>query len=212
MSSRRKAEVVTVLRECGIVAIEDRVNAFLGDSSAPLAEFLPDQVVVIDSLSKRLSGGLTIGFIVSPNGLLRRIGHAIRAGCWGGGGFALAAATRWMADGTADKLAQEKRSDAARRQNLAREILGDLAPPSAGGSYHLWMQLPRGWRSEQFVAAAGVRGVAILPASAFAVAPGYAPAAVRVALAGTDRPTLMRSLNLLRELAGEDADRWHIED
>ena len=50
-------------------------------------------------------------------------------------------------------------------------------------SYHLWLTLPAHWRSQSFVAAAARRDIALTPSTAFAVTPGHAPNAVRLALA-----------------------------
>jgi DNA-binding transcriptional MocR family regulator len=45
-----------------------------------------------------------------------------------------------------------------------------------------------------------LRGVAITPASAFAVTPGNAPNAVRIAISAPPLKELERGLNVLREL------------
>ena len=66
-------------------------------------------------------------------------------------------------------------------------------------SYHLWLTLPPHWRSQTFVAAAARRDIALTPSTTFAVAPGHAPNAVRLALAA---PTIEQLDFALRTLAG----------
>ncbi len=75
------------------------------------------------------------------------------------------------------------------------------------GSYHLWLELPRGWRAEAFAAASARAGVAVTPASAFAMAPGHAPAAVRLALGLPPHGALREAARRLKAvLAGAPDD------
>jgi DNA-binding transcriptional MocR family regulator len=61
------------------------------------------------------------------------------------------------------------------------------------------LTLPSHWRSQTFVAAAGRRDIALTPSTAFAIAPGHAPNAIRLALGG---PSLDQLDVGLRTLAG----------
>ncbi|NEA26806.1 aminotransferase class I/II-fold pyridoxal phosphate-dependent enzyme, partial [Actinomadura bangladeshensis] len=84
MPPRRRAEVAAVLERLGLHAIEDRVWAFLpADGPEPLAALAGDRTVVVDSLSKRLAPGLTLGFAVPPAALAGRVAAALRSGAWG---------------------------------------------------------------------------------------------------------------------------------
>jgi DNA-binding transcriptional MocR family regulator len=58
--------------------------------------------------------------------------------------------------------------------------------------------LPAHWRSQTFVAAAARRDIALTPSTTFAVAPGHAPNAVRLALAA---PTMDQLDSGLRTIA-----------
>lgn len=68
-------------------------------------------------------------------------------------------------------------------------------------AYHLWMELPEPWRADAYAAAAARLGIAVAPASAFAVSPGHAPNAVRLALASPPHEALVRAVQRLRRLA-----------
>jgi DNA-binding transcriptional MocR family regulator len=64
-------------------------------------------------------------------------------------------------------------------------------------SYHLWLSLPHHWRSQTFVAAAARRDIALTPSTTFAVTPGHAPNAVRLALAAPAIEQLEAGLRVL---------------
>ncbi|MEU4443275.1 PLP-dependent aminotransferase family protein [Actinosynnema sp. NPDC050801] len=198
MPERRRAELADTVRELDVQVIEDAIYAFLGPDLPPLA---PERTTVVDSLSKRLAPGLTVGFAVPPDHLVDRVAAAARSGGWAAGHFAIAAATGWLADGTVRSIVDKKRALALARQRLARERLAGFDIRADPGSYHCWWRLPDRWRAETFVAAAGRRGIAITPAAAFAVIPGHAPNAVRLALASTSAGTLTAALDVLAALA-----------
>ncbi|WP_163509616.1 PLP-dependent aminotransferase family protein [Fodinicola acaciae] len=211
MSLARRERIAEVLDSRGMYAIEDTIYGFLHDELPPLAAFAPQWTVVVDSLSKRVAPGLTVGFAMPPAGLASRIATALRSGGWAAQHVALAAATRWMTDGTVSALEKGKRTDASWRQELAAEKLAGFAVRADPHAYHCWWQLPRPWRADTFVAAAARHGIAVSPAAAFAVGGGQAPHAVRLALAAPPRDVLGNALETLASLAREVPDAGGIE-
>src|SRR5882757_6437953 len=207
MPPARRADIVRVIEKLGLPIIEDTVYSFLGDE-APLAALAPDSCIVLDSLSKKVAPGLAIGFIVSPPRQRERIMASVRSGGWTASGFALTAGTRMMDDGTVSELVRLKRIDAARRQQMAAKYLAGFEVQANIQSYHLWLTLPPHWRSQTFVAAAARRDIALTPSTTFAVAPGHAPNAVRLALGAPSFEQLETALRTLSGLlaAREDFD------
>jgi DNA-binding transcriptional MocR family regulator len=198
MPASRRADLLRVVEKLDLTIIEDRVYGFLGDEP-PLAVLAPDRCVVIDSLSKKVAPGLALGFIVSPPRLREGVMASVRSGGWTASGYSFAAAQRLMGDGTASELVRLKRIDAQRRQQLAAERLAGFKFQADSKSYHLWLTLPPQWRSQTFVAAAARRDIALTPSTTFAVSPGHAPNAVRLALAA---PTMEQLDAGLRTLSG----------
>ncbi|KIZ15470.1 PLP-dependent aminotransferase family protein [Streptomyces natalensis] len=201
MPGTRRERLTEILRRHDLFAIEDAIYGFLRNDLCPFAALAPERTVVIDSLSKRLAPGLTLGFLMPPEGRTADFAAALRSGAWTATGFALDAATRWMADGTAAAIEDDKRHDAAARQRLAAERLAPHPLQADPHAYHLWWQLPDPWRADTFVAAAARRGIAVTPSGAFAVGRGHAPNAVRLALASPPLETLAEALGVLAELA-----------
>ncbi|MGX1788316.1 aminotransferase-like domain-containing protein [Bosea sp. NPDC055332] len=205
MPPARRADLLRVVEELGLTIIEDNVYGFL-DGEPPLAALAPESCLVIDSLSKKVAPGLTLGFVVVPLRLRESVTASVRSGGWTASGFAFAAAQRMMSDGTIAELARLKRLDARARQELAAERLSGFEIQANRNCYHLWLTLPAYWRSQSFVAAAARRDIALTPSSTFTVTPGHAPNAVRLALATPTMEQLDLGLHTLVALLNARED------
>lgn len=201
MPAHRRAALAGLLDQLGVYVIEDAVWSFLTDAPTPLAALAPSRTILVDSLSKRLAPGLTVGFAAAPPQLIDQLATAIRSGTWTATRFALDAATRWLCDGAVATITAGKRRDARARQELARTRLAGQILQSDPDAYHCWWELPEPWRAETFVAAAARRGIAVTPAAAFTVGTSHAPNAVRLGLAAPPLPTLSWALDTLAALA-----------
>ena len=208
MPEGRRAELAELLQRLqGPVVVEDAVYAFLDEAALPpLAAFAPDHTVLVDSLSKRIAPGLTLGFISAPGRLVPRIAAALRSGAWTAPNFAMDVGVRWLADGTVAVLEGAKRADAAARQRLAAAYLQGLPVRANPAAYHLWLDLPSRRRADAYVLAAARYGIAITPAAAFAVSPAHAPNAVRLAIASPHPDVLVPALTILAELVRGEQD------
>ncbi|PNE38288.1 PLP-dependent aminotransferase family protein [Streptomyces noursei] len=202
MPGTRRAELAAIMGELGLCAVEDAVYGFLRPDLPPLAALAPEHTVLVDSLSKRLAPGLTLGFLVPPDRAdAPDFAAALRSGAWTPSGFALEAAVRWLGDGTAAAVEAEKRADAAARQRLAAERLAGQRLRTDPHSYHCWWELPDPWRADTFVAAAARHGIAVTPSGAFAAGAGHVPNAVRLALSSPPLDVLAEALDVLAGLA-----------
>jgi DNA-binding transcriptional MocR family regulator len=207
MSQQRRADIAALLERLdGPVIVEDMVYAFReAPAPPPLAAFAPSRVVVVDSLSKRIAPGLTLGMLSVPDPLVAKVARALVSGAWGPQEFSLDVGVRWLADGTVAALEVAKRADARIRQALASSILAGLETGGNPAAYHLMLRLPGAWRADAFVLAAARQGIAVTPSSAFAASAGEAPNAVRLALAAPTLDNLAASLQTLVAIAGSDA-------
>src|ERR1700681_4137377 len=196
MPPARRSDLVRVVEKLDLVVIEDAVYGFL-DDEPPLAALAPESCIVLDSLSKKIAPGLALGFIVPPLRLRESVMASVRSGGWIASGYAFAAGQRLMSDGTASELSRLKRIDARQRQKIATAWLSGFEIQTNGKSYHLWLTLPPHWRSQTFVAAAARRDIAFTPSMTFALTPGHAPNAIRLALAAPAMEQLEAGLRTL---------------
>ena len=213
----RRLELARAVSDLRLPVVEDRVWSFLHTGpEPPLAALAPHLVHVVDSLSKRVAPGLTVGFVVVPEGSegpegsvdpVGGVAAAVRSGGWGPAAFAVEAVVRWIGDGTVARLVAAKREQAVRRQGLVREALGGFAVRADPHGYFAWWRLPAPWRADSFTAAAAELGIAITPGTAFRVDPKRTPDAVRIGLASAGEPELAGALRTLAALAARGPER-----
>jgi DNA-binding transcriptional MocR family regulator len=205
MPPARRSEVLRVAEKLDLTIVEDMVYGFL-DDVPPLAMMAPERCIVFDSLSKKVAPGLSIGLIVSPLRLREQIMASIRVGGWTAPGYAFVATQQLMRDGTAFELARLKRIDAQQRQKIAATHLASFQVQANPRAYHLWLTLPAHWRSQTFVAAAARRDIALTPSTTFAISPGHAPNAIRLALSGPAIEQLDAALGTLAGILNANED------
>ena len=113
MPRERRVEIVDTVRRLSskakrpIYIVEDAVYGFLEPRAPrPLTALAPDLVVLVDSLSKRVCPGLTLGFICAAPALHAKLSNALRSGGWSAMGYAMAVGVAWCGDGMIRELEQ----------------------------------------------------------------------------------------------------------
>lgn len=198
----RRQALLAVVEKYGLTVIEDDAYGVLADPAPPpLAALAPHRVWHVATLSKGLTPGLRVAYLVMPpHSNPEPVQSALRATAQMAPPLSMAVATRWIQDGTAREVLAAIREEATERQRLAAHI---LPPGSAVGhpqGHHLWLTLPAAWTDLSFVAAARRAGAALVPGLSFAVGADKAHHA-RVALgAAPDRATLALGLERLAGL------------
>ena len=199
--------LATIVRQHGLVAIEDAAYAFLAkDAPPPLATFTPESTVYVSGLSKSVATGLRFGFLAAPPAWVPMLERAIRATTWNTPGVITALACSWLQDGTVRRLESEKRRDAAARQALARKVLQGLPLMGHPASYFSWLPLPAGVRADRVAAALLAQGVAVSTAEPFATA-RQVPHAIRLALGSVPQDTLRAALQAVQRVVLDHTDR-----
>lgn len=201
MPAARRAEIAAIARRHEVVIVEDDVFGFLLDGVEPIQAFAPEQTIYLTSLSKSVAAGLRLGYLVAPPALMPRIESTVRALQYSVPPLPAEVATRWIADGSADRFVERQRSEDAARQRIARSILPAAAVAGHPASEHLWLVLPEPWRRDDFLAEARRRGVLVTGGDAFAVGRGSSPHAVRIGLCmPAERDEVARGLRILADV------------
>ncbi|MCC2111147.1 MAG: PLP-dependent aminotransferase family protein [Hyphomicrobiales bacterium] len=198
----RRRAVAEIARQHDLVLIEDDVFGHLDIAHpGPIATYAPERTIYITTTSKCLAPGLRVGFIKAPAQIADLIRGAVNLSCWMPPPLMAEIAARWIADGTADRLAAAQRATAARRQDMVQAIFDGLDFRANRAGLHLWLKLPAKWSAEAFKAEAARRNVLVTEGPAFAATPGTTPAAVRLCLSHEpDEARLRQGLETLRTI------------
>ncbi|QRN97803.1 PLP-dependent aminotransferase family protein [Archangium violaceum] len=204
LTEERRKRIAEVARKHGVLVLEDDAYGLLPEQRPPpLASFLPEASYFIAGVSKLLTPGLRIGYLVAPaRARGERLAEEVGLASLMTTPLMAEVLARWVEDGTADELVVRQRQEVRERMELTRALLGsEVLRGSPMPLYHLWLGLPEGRRSEEFVAQARRNGVSVTSADLFTAGQGPVPAAVRVCI-GTPRTRaqLERGLRRLREV------------
>jgi DNA-binding transcriptional MocR family regulator len=201
MPLARRHDIAQVAVRCGLHIIEDDPYwLFADDAPPPVAHFAPRHVSYVSTLSKCLTPGLRIAFVLIPDLEPReRFLAALRSFSLMPSPLSAGLATQWIHDGSAARLLAGVREEAAARQAMAHELLaGRDDAPSVG--LHIWLVLPGYWRPQELERAASAEGLAVTPAEVFCLGPAT-PNAIRISLGSIkERKRLagaLRKLSLL---------------
>ncbi|TWC69449.1 PLP-dependent aminotransferase family protein [Herbaspirillum sp. SJZ099] len=209
MPEHRRKELASIAKRCNVRIVEDDPYWLLADAPPPpVATFASEQVYYISTLSKCLTPGLRVAFVLVRDPHEReRFLAALRSFALMVAPLTAALATQWILDGSADGLMQGIRNEARLRHRMARDILAGRYS-GAGDGLHVWLELPAYWNSSQLARAADGEGIAITPAEAFATGSGSVNA-IRISLGSIkDRGRLQASLQQLSHLLARRPDAF----
>ena len=202
MSLARRQAIVEVARKHDLLLLEDDLYGYLlPDAPLPLTHLAPERGYYITGVSKFLGAGLRVGFLRTPPGQSDRFVPALRSTLWSNSPVMVELVSRWLQDGTANRVAGLQRREAQVRQSLAMEVLEGLPMQTNANSCHLWLHLPPPWRGDDLVLQAKMRGVALNGPQPFVAGRGPTPDAVRVSLgAAQPRERLEAGLQIVADL------------
>ncbi|NCT82182.1 MAG: PLP-dependent aminotransferase family protein [Comamonadaceae bacterium] len=201
LPERRRQALAGIAARAKVPIVEDDPYWLLADAPPPaVASFAPERVSYISTLSKCLTPGLRVAFVLIRDPQLReRFLVALRSFALMAAPLTAALATQWILDGSAQALMQGVRGEARLRHRMARDVLAGR-DGGAGDGLHVWLELPAYWSCAQLARAAGGEGIAVTPAQAFAT-DGAGVNAIRISLGGIkDRGRLKAGLQRLSQL------------
>ena len=201
MPAGRRKELAGIAQRWNVRIVEDDPYWLLADAPPPpIATFVPEHVVYISTLSKCLTPGLRVAFVLVRNPDDReRFLAALRSFALMTGPLTAALATQWILDGSAGGLMEGVRKETRLRQRMARDVLAGRYS-GLGDGLHVWLELPAYWNSSQLARAADGEGIAVTPAEAFATGSGSVNA-IRISLGSIkDRGRLQAGLQRLSDL------------
>ena len=204
MPESRRLEIIEVARRFGVALIEDDAQGMLPEKAPPpMGALAPDITWYVMSVSKCLSVGLRVGYVVAPTAedVARVMAFFGRMSMWFAAPLTASIVARWIERGTAEAVLAGIREEASYRQNVAIRLLENADLATQPNALHMWLKPPAGWSVEEFVRAAEEAGVLVRSGQQFVVDRNYAAEGMRVSLADPSREELTRGLSILAELA-----------
>lgn len=185
MGTQRRLDLAAIARRYGVAIIEDDVYGLLPrDAPPPIAALAPDITYYAAGLAKCVATGLRISYLVTPSAKeMGRITEPFRLmSTWFPAPLPAAVASTWILDGSALRICQAIRAEAAARQEIVARTLRGTNYATQPEALHVWLQPPPPWTTRAFVDGLRRVGVIVQGSYDFSIVPEQAPVAVRIAI------------------------------
>ncbi len=199
----RREAIIQLARSYDAWILEDDVYAPLTDATPPpLVSLAPERVFYIGGLSKIVSPGLRMGWLVPPAALVAAAETALSASSTSAAPLSGFLLMQWLEERAIESLKTTLKEEACARRNLAETLFAGALPEVRMGGFHLWLPRPLP-EAERLVAAAEAQGLRLLPPRAVTTADGGGDAiasGVRLCLGQPPRADLERALRVFKSL------------
>lgn len=210
LSQSRRQEIAEIAEKYDVLVIEDEVNRpLVPDPPELISNFIPDQSILVASISKVLAAGLRVGFLATPLKYKPVLTKMVKTTSLMVSTLPTEIVTYWLKSGIAEKVIKERIQEQQLRQKIAAEFLGGFSYKSHPTSYFIWLQVPQNYTSEGFAIELHRRGVAVTPSDSFVIDEKRKANAIRICIgAGLDIATLKKSLGIISDVlkGAEDTD------
>ena len=199
MGAVRRQEIAAIAARYGIFVVEDEVCRPMIDEDLPsVAEMLPELGFFVTSFTKTVLTGLRVGYLVVPPSYSIRAASILRVSSWSGTYLSGEIATRWIENGTAQRLLDVQRREARARQSVAATVLEGHIASSHPLALCAWLKVPAHWTEDGLVRALANQNVAVSPSEPFIAGPGHG-GGIRICLGGRmSHATLSNALTTVR--------------
>jgi 2-aminoadipate transaminase len=175
LSRERRAEVVALCRQHGVLLVEDvayRELGFDGTAEPSLWSLGPDVVVQLGTFSKILTPGLRLGWAIGPLAVVRAMTAAKQNSDQCAGALGQLLMARYVTEGhLAPMLARARalyrRRSTAMLDALARYMPSTVSWTQPSGGFFLWLTAGADVDTRALVAPAARLGVAYVPGAPF---------------------------------------------
>ncbi|NYI02758.1 PLP-dependent aminotransferase family protein [Cupriavidus plantarum] len=193
LSLERRKAIAAIAERHGLFIIEDDIYGLLSPSDVPtIKSLLPESTFYLTSMSKAVIPSLRVGFLVPPKRKIADVTASMRATGWTAAPLMVDVGAKLILDGTAQRMAEQNREEAHRRQEVAHKVLGKWLRGPVALSYHAWLDLPGEWETEQFIWSARMSGVLLTPSDGLRVGTTD-PRGVRLCLGAPRTPQILET-------------------
>lgn len=208
MSVETRKMIGEVAKQTGLIVIEDAIYSLLKeDLVAPIASYAPEQVIYIASMSKAISPGLRLAFIVTPVAHKKKIIETLYNMNISVSPLMVELASRLIQEGITQTILEKQRLYTKEQNALVDHYLSDYLVRGDAECIFRWLILPEKFTGMQFEMLASKAGVQVYAAERFVVGNTKPVNAVRLAVTAPESSAeLEQGLKVLRDLLESDGD------
>ncbi|WHY61835.1 PLP-dependent aminotransferase family protein [Cytobacillus firmus] len=176
MSEKRRVELIKVCQRESIPIIEDDVYGDLWFENPPpnplKANDTQGNVLYIGSMSKTLSPGLRIGWIVGPEPVIERLADIKMQTDYGSSSLSQYAVDKWLSSGMYEDFLKETKEELRSRRDFTIQILEKYFSEIATwntpkGGFYIWLKLLTSVSIRKLFNAALREGILLNPGSVY---------------------------------------------
>jgi GntR family transcriptional regulator of abcA and norABC len=176
MSERRRIELIEACQKASMPIIEDDVYGDLWFENPPpkplKANDTQGNVLYIGSVSKTLSPGLRIGWLVGPEPVIERLADIKMQTDYGSSSLSQYAVDKWLCSGMYEDFLKETKEELRFRRDFTIQILkkyfSEIATWSTPkGGFYIWLKLLTGVSTRKLFDVALREGILLNPGSVY---------------------------------------------
>lgn len=194
--------IACIAKKYNLIIIEDAVNSLLYENPLPpVASFAPENTIYISSLSKVVSPGLRVSFIVANEKYIKKLNSILYSMNIAITPLLAELATRLINSGQASTIANKRREYNIAHNNHINKVLKNFNVLGDLESIFRWIILPNNITGKEFESLAKKSGVQVYASERFTVATSHYDNAIRVAISSTKtEEEFNKGLNIIKNL------------
>ncbi len=206
MSLKTRRMIAEVAKKYDIVIIEDAINSLLKENPfPPIASFAPHQTIYILSVSKIISPGLRLAFLVAPKEYQKEIAAGIYNQNITVAPVLLELTSRLIHGKIADKIAAERREYTKEQNDIVNRYLGIYEIEGEENCPFRYIHLPEVFTGKSFEICAKNKGVQVYSGERFLVGNTPPKRVVRISVtAARNSIEFEEGIKILKQLLESD--------
>ncbi|MCM3759917.1 PLP-dependent aminotransferase family protein [Alkalihalobacillus oceani] len=210
MSEERRKQLTEIAHRETLPLIEDDVYGDLWFEDAPPPPLKADDrggnVLYLGSVSKALSPGLRIGWLVGPEQVIDRLADIKMQTDYGSSSLSQAVVNQWIQSGKYDDHLSQLRVSLLKRRNLTLDILRHCLSDCCtwnipAGGFYIWLRLQKRFSARKLFQLALQKGILLNPGSVY---DKMDDSHIRLSYAYPSESELVQGLQRLAQLIKED--------
>jgi len=168
MPAERRDEISHFCERHKLIIIEDETQGILcPENTGAFFDRLPNQTIILSSVSKALSSGLRVGYMAVPRRMISTFKNMIQETCWMATPLVHELAKRGIMSGYAQDCLAISRVEILRRKAFLNDVMGDVTYFTQSYSPHYWIEITAKTKDTEMVAALEEKGIKTSPSSQF---------------------------------------------